>query len=267
MNCSRKQLTDKMTEDPYDILGVSKDASPDEIKRAYRKKARENHPDLNPDDPGAEERMNQVNEAYDRITNPQKYAASDARRRAGGAPYAPGYTGYGHPGGTNGPSPSGSAGPYVWTTIDFDDLFGGAWATATETIHPEPSAADSATIRQAIQAINGRSYQAALGILQRVPVAERTARWYYLSALAHKGAQNTAAAFEALRKARQMDPTNADYARAESLFTQQGRVYTQKGQQKGFSSFSVDPNWLCCCVCFGPACCSSLSRLFMGLPC
>uniref|UniRef100_UPI0013EB068F DnaJ domain-containing protein n=1 Tax=Adlercreutzia sp. ZJ242 TaxID=2709409 RepID=UPI0013EB068F len=87
-----------MTENPYDILGVSRDASMDEVKRAYRKKARENHPDLNPGDPDAAARMNKVNEAYDRITNPEKYAQEDARRRAaaGGAPYAPGY-GYGSP--------------------------------------------------------------------------------------------------------------------------------------------------------------------------
>ena len=82
-----------MTENPYDILGVSRDASPDEVKKAYRKKAREAHPDLNPDDPTAAERMNKVNEAYDRIMNPEKYAREDARRRAAayGAPYSPGY--------------------------------------------------------------------------------------------------------------------------------------------------------------------------------
>ena len=73
----------------------------DEVKKAYRKKARENHPDLNPDDPKAEERMNKVNEAYDRIMNPEKYEASDARRRyssaaqggAGGAGYGGAYGG------------------------------------------------------------------------------------------------------------------------------------------------------------------------------
>lgn len=111
-------------EDPYEILGISRDASPDEVKKAYRQKARENHPDLNPDDPAAEERMNKVNEAYDRITNPEKYAASDARRRASG--YAS--PGYGRPGGSGGPGGGYDAGPYGWTTVDFvdlEDLFNG----------------------------------------------------------------------------------------------------------------------------------------------
>ena len=76
-----------MAMDPYSVLGVSKDASQDEVKKAYRRKARENHPDLNPNDPNAAERMNEINEAYDRIMNPEKYAAADRRASAasGGA--------------------------------------------------------------------------------------------------------------------------------------------------------------------------------------
>ena len=74
-----------MPMDPYNILGLDPSASMDEVKRAYRKKARENHPDLNPGDKEAAKRMNDINEAYDRIMNPDKYAAEDARRNA----YAP----------------------------------------------------------------------------------------------------------------------------------------------------------------------------------
>ena len=74
-----------MAMNPYEILGVPETASQDEVKRAYRKKARENHPDLNPGDANAAKRMNQINEAYDRIMNPDKYATEDARRAAADA--------------------------------------------------------------------------------------------------------------------------------------------------------------------------------------
>lgn len=60
--------------DYYDVLGVSRDASPDEIQRAYRKLARTYHPDMNKD-PGAEERFKDVSEAYDVLSDP------DSRRR------------------------------------------------------------------------------------------------------------------------------------------------------------------------------------------
>lgn len=64
-----------MAKNPYQVLGISEGATPEEIKSAYRKRAKEVHPDLHPDDPGAQEKMNEVNAAYDMLSNPEKYSA------------------------------------------------------------------------------------------------------------------------------------------------------------------------------------------------
>ena len=65
-----------MIDDPYKVLGVSPDASDEEIKRAYRALAKKYHPDRNPGDKEAAKKMQQVNDAYEQIKNPEKAHSS-----------------------------------------------------------------------------------------------------------------------------------------------------------------------------------------------
>ncbi len=101
--------------DYYDVLGVSKGASSDEIKKGFRAKAKELHPDRNKDNPDAEAQFKEANEAYDILRDADKKAAYD---RFGHAAFENG-TGGGRPGGGFGQGDFSSAFSDV-----FDDLFG-----------------------------------------------------------------------------------------------------------------------------------------------
>ncbi|HVA34551.1 MAG TPA: DnaJ domain-containing protein, partial [Candidatus Baltobacteraceae bacterium] len=65
------------TKDYYDILGVRRDASGEEIKQAYRALARKHHPDVSHDKSGAEHRFKEINEAYEVLSDPNKRAQYD----------------------------------------------------------------------------------------------------------------------------------------------------------------------------------------------
>jgi len=75
---------DWFSKDFYATLGVSKDASPDEVKKAYRKLARDLHPDRNPDDKAAEQRFKEVGEAYGVLSDAEQRKQYDAVRAMGG---------------------------------------------------------------------------------------------------------------------------------------------------------------------------------------
>ncbi len=107
------------TRDYYDVLGVKKTATPDEIKKAYRKLARKYHPDANPDDPKAEEKFKEVSSAYEVLSDPQKRKQYDA---------GPSFFGQGAPGGGAGGGFRGFQGGQPmggdWADL-FGNLFGG----------------------------------------------------------------------------------------------------------------------------------------------
>ena len=114
---SAREWLDK---DFYAELGVSSDASSEDIKKAYRKLARENHPDANPGNAQAESKFKAVSEAYGVLSDPDKRKQYDEARRlfgAGGLGGAGG--GFGGPGGGFG-APGGAGGGF-----DLGDLFGG----------------------------------------------------------------------------------------------------------------------------------------------
>ena len=267
-----------MIDDPYKVLGVSKDATKDEIKRAYRKKAKEYHPDLHPDDPKAAEKMNEVNEAYDMLNNPEKYQ-NRQQSRGPGSSYggygngSGGYSGYGRQqggygsgsggyGGQQGGYGSGSggyggqqggygngSGGYGgyggFGGFDFDDLFG--FGQTREMPRPNAQPQDSADIRQAIDFINMKQYSYANQTLNSIVSANRNARWYYLSALANHGLGNTIFAVEQIQKALQREPDNTVYRQTLQCMQQTGDTYNQNGQD--YQKYAEGFNRMCMSFC------------------
>jgi curved DNA-binding protein len=108
--------------DYYKVLGVDKNASEKDIKHAFRRLARQHHPDVNPDEPQAEERFKEINEAYEVLSDPEKRRKYDQL----GADWQRWQRTGGNPGDYDWSRWAGGQGNVRYgTTQDFEDLFGG----------------------------------------------------------------------------------------------------------------------------------------------
>ncbi len=185
-----------MIDDPYKVLGVSPGASDDEIKQAYRRLAKQYHPDRNPGDPVAAKKMQEINAAYEQIKNPDAYK----RTAHSGGSYG-GYGGYGY------------------------DPFGGAWQ--------QQSYSGDQYQQAAYRYIRFGRYQEALNVLSGAQ--QKDARWYYLSALANDGLGNQVTALEHIKRAISMEPDNAEYLQTLEDIQSGGAAYRrQAGNFQGF---------------------------------
>ena len=203
-------------DDPYKVLGISPDASDEEIKRAYRRLAKKYHPDLNPGDAEAAKKMQQVNAAYEQIKNPEKTQQSTGGYGGGGYGYDP---------------------------------FGGYHQQSQR----ESQTGDQYQ-QAAYNYIRFHRYQEALNALSNS--TERNARWYYLSALANDGLGNQVTAMEHIRKAVSMEPDNQEYLRVLDMIEHGGAAYrTQAGNFRGFTMGGDPCTNLCLCYLFNIFCC------------
>ena len=242
-----------MIDDPHRVLGVPQSATEDEIKKAYRKKAKEYHPDLHPNDPVAVKKMQEVNEAYDMLMNPEKYASQRAQQQQQQSHQQ--YNPYNRSSSQNG---SGYQGPGGWASdfgFDFEDFFGfgGYTGSNTNTSRPTVEPGDSPVIQRIIQAINNRQYQQAVDLLTHITSTGRNARWYYLSAIANHGLGNTVQAMDHIQKAIKADPNNRTYQQLYRQLRQGEQTYQTNAQ--GFNTGAVDIQKICMGLCLARMCC------------
>jgi len=209
--------------DPYKVLGVPPGASDDQIKTAYRRLAKQYHPDLHPGDKEAARKMKEINEAYEMIKNPG--AAGGSRGYAGGAASSgSGYGGYGRR------DPFGDFGEF-WN-------FGNS---------QQARDADS-EMRAAAAYLNARHYQEALNVLRSIPENRRSGRWYYYSSLAHAGLGLKIAALEHIRRAIRLEPDNLEYRRVLERLEYGGQAYQTAGRSFGLPGFGGAGLCLTCCA-------------------
>ncbi len=235
--------------DPYEVLGVSRGATDEEIKKAYRRLSRQYHPDSNVNSQHpevAEERFKEIQQAYNQIMKEKQqgytggYQNGSAQNRSGYGYQGQGGYGQNRYGGYAGSGNSyGGQGAYR--------SYGGSGSYA----------GDSPEMRSAASYINAGQFHEALNVLNRIPVNQRTARWYYFAAAANQGAGNNVQAMEYAQRAVQMEPSNMEYRQFLQNLEFGGTWYSNMGSsyQRPFSGTAGMCLTLCCIMSLFGGCC------------
>ena len=203
-----------MVNNPYEVLGVPRNASNEEIKKAYRQLSKKYHPDSYVDNPLsdlAEEKFKEVQAAYEQIMK---------ERETGGYSY----------------SATGQSGP----------------SGNQETVE----------LLAARNYINARRFREALNVL--AGIGNRTAMWYYYSAIANMGIGNNLVAVEHAKQAAAMEPNNMEYVNFANQMQFRGAHYQGAGYGYGRPTYGTGN--LCCdlwcldsmCECMGGDLCACM---------
>ena len=209
-------------QDPYRVLGISPEATDEEVKKAYRALAKKYHPDVNNGSADAEAHMKQINDAYTTIMKMRRGGASGGYGSSAGYGGSGGY-GYGGYG----------AGGY---NAGYGAGYGGS-----ANANPRMQA-----VRNYIRAGH---FQEAMHVLE--DISERNAEWYYLCGEASLGLGNRVAALNYARQAVSMDPSSFEYRALLSRLEGGANFYQANGAARGFGMPTVlcgNPLLSCCAI-------------------
>ena len=225
--------------DPYKVLGISRDATDEEIKKAYRALSRKYHPDANIDNPHkdeAEKMFKIVQQAYEQILDERERGHSGAGT---GDPW--GFGGFGSGGfGSSGYGTDsyGSGGGYGTDSYGSGGFGTGGYGGAGANRRYGPDLSEP-RMQAAANYIRSQHFREAMNVLESMQ--QRTGTWYYLRAMAGAGLGSNVTAVEDARQAAQMEPGNYEFRRLYQQLSGSGDWYDTMGRGYGYGGSPCVP--------------------------